>query len=62
MINNAIVQLWKENLNSDDQQFYQFQQNKQSYLILTRGTQKRTMTYGYVYTVKPVLRGHLQDK
>jgi hypothetical protein len=33
-------QLWKEWLNSDGQQFYQYQQNKQSPLSLTHWTQK----------------------
>ena len=32
--------LWKESLNSDGQQFHQYQQNKQSALIVTHRTQK----------------------
>jgi len=36
---------WKESLNSDGQQFHQYQQNKQSPLIVTHWTQKHTMTY-----------------
>ena len=37
--------LWKESLNSDGQQFHQYQQNKQSALIVTHRTQKNAMTY-----------------
>ena len=33
--------LWKEYLNSDGQQFHQYQQNKQSPLILSHWTHKR---------------------
>ena len=32
--------LWKESLNSDDQQFHQYQQNEQSFLLFTYSTQK----------------------
>ena len=32
---NALILLWKESLNSDGHQFHQYQQNKQSPLILT---------------------------
>jgi len=34
------MSLCKESLNSDGQQFYQYQQNKQSPLILTHGRKK----------------------
>ena len=37
--------LWKENLNSDDYQFHQYQQNEQSPLVLIELTQlKKTTT------------------
>ena len=34
-------QLWKESLNSDHQQYHQYQQNEQSPLAATHWTQKR---------------------
>ena len=37
--------LWIESLNSDGQQFHQYQQNEQSPLTLRQWTQKKTMTY-----------------
>ena len=35
----------KEILNSDGQQFYQYQENEQPPFILAHGTQTKTMTY-----------------
>jgi hypothetical protein len=40
-----ILKLWKESLNSDGQQFHQYQLNEQSPLTLIHWTQKWTMTY-----------------
>ena len=41
-----ITSLWKESLNSDDNQFHQYQQNEQSPLILTEVAEhKKTTTY-----------------
>jgi hypothetical protein len=37
--------LWRESLNSDLQQFDQYQQNKQSPFILTNSTSKKITTY-----------------
>jgi len=39
--NDKNTALLKESLNSDSQQFYQYQQNKQSPLTITHWTQKR---------------------
>jgi hypothetical protein len=41
-----LVILWKQSLNSEGQQFYQYQQNEQSPLILTElAEHKKTTTY-----------------
>ena len=43
----AVTKFWKESLNSDGQQFHQYQQNEQPTLILTELTKrkkKKTMT------------------
>ena len=37
--------LWKESLNSDDQQFHQYQQSEQTPLILTYWAWKKITTY-----------------
>jgi hypothetical protein len=36
---------WKESLNSDGQQFHQYQQSQQSFIILSYYTLQRTTTY-----------------
>ena len=36
---------WKESLNSDGQQFHQYQQSGQPPLTLTHWTQEKIMTY-----------------
>ena len=38
---NSKQLLWKESLDSDGQQFHQYQQNEQSPITLTHWTQKR---------------------
>ena len=41
-----LTKLWKEIFNSDGHQFYQYQQNEQSSLVLTEPTKhKKTTTY-----------------
>jgi hypothetical protein len=37
--------VWNESVNSEDQQFHQYQQNKQSSVTSTHWTQKKTKTY-----------------
>jgi hypothetical protein len=37
----AVTKLWKESLNSDGQQFHQYQQNEQPTLILTELTKRK---------------------
>jgi len=41
------MKLWKESLNSDVQQFHQYQQNKQSPLTSNHWTQKETTLRGW---------------
>jgi hypothetical protein len=38
LLNDKFQTLWKENFNSDGQQFHQYQQNEQSPLVSTHWT------------------------
>jgi hypothetical protein len=50
-----LVILWKQSLNSEGQQFYQYQQNEQSPLILTELVEHKKTTAYYVGNPGPGL-------
>jgi len=51
------MKLWKESLNSDGQQFHQYQQNEQSPLTLTHWTQKREHNIWHWKSMSPLGTG-----